>query len=60
VSETDTRALEDHAFQDIWILLGVDAMEQLKALYCRYLDTKDWDQWRTVFADCCICCVQTA
>jgi hypothetical protein len=56
VSETDTnRALEDHAFQDIWILLGVDAMEQLKALYCRYLDTKDCDQWRTVFADCCIC-----
>jgi hypothetical protein len=29
----------------------VDAIKQLKARYFRFLDTKQWDQWRTVFSD---------
>ena len=29
----------------------VEAIKQLKARYCRYLDTKDWGAWRTIFAD---------
>ena len=29
----------------------VEAIKQLKARYCRYLDTKDWDAWRAIFAD---------
>ena len=26
-------------------------IKQLKARYCRYLDTKDWQAWRGIFAD---------
>ena len=29
----------------------VESIKQLKARYCRYLDTKDWAAWRTIFAD---------
>ncbi|MBO0853679.1 MAG: nuclear transport factor 2 family protein [Nocardia sp.] len=29
----------------------LDAIHQLKARYCRFLDTKDEQGWRTVFAD---------
>lgn len=32
-------------------LPAVEAIKQLKARYCRYLDTKDWAAWRTIFAD---------
>ncbi|MGV0791879.1 nuclear transport factor 2 family protein [Mycolicibacterium sp. XJ1819] len=32
-------------------LLEIEALKQLKARYCRYLDTKDWDAWRALFAD---------
>lgn len=32
-------------------LLEIEAIKQLKARYCRYLDTKDWQTWRTLFAD---------
>jgi hypothetical protein len=32
-------------------LLEVEAIKQLKARYCRYLDTKDWTAWRGIFAD---------
>lgn len=32
-------------------LLAIEAIKQLKARYCRYLDTKDWAAWRTIFAD---------
>ncbi len=28
----------------------VEAIRQLKARYCRFLDTKDIDAWRGVFA----------
>jgi uncharacterized protein (TIGR02246 family) len=29
----------------------IEAIKQLKARYCRLLDTKDWAGWRDVFAD---------
>ena len=32
-------------------LLEIEAIKQLKAQYCRYLDTKDWAAWRGIFAD---------
>jgi len=32
-------------------LLEIESIEQLKARYCRYLDTKDWTAWRELFAD---------
>ena len=32
-------------------LAEVEAIKQLKARYCRFLDTKDWAAWRTLFAD---------
>lgn len=32
-------------------LLEIEAIKQLKARYCRLLDAKDWDGWRTLFAD---------
>ncbi|MGW0523216.1 nuclear transport factor 2 family protein [Crossiella sp. NPDC003009] len=39
-SVSDTVALED-----------VEAIQELKARYCRLLDTKQWQAWREVFAD---------
>jgi hypothetical protein len=32
-------------------LLAIESIKQLKARYCRYLDTKDWTAWRSIFAD---------
>ena len=32
-------------------LVEIEAIKQLKARYCRYLDTKDWDAWRQIFTD---------
>ena len=32
-------------------LLEIEAIKQLKARYCRLLDTKDWQRWRALFAD---------
>ena len=32
-------------------LLEIEAIKQLKARYCRLLDTKDWQGWRELFAD---------
>lgn len=32
-------------------LPAIESIKQLKARYCRYLDTKDWAAWRTIFAD---------
>ncbi|OBF18798.1 DUF4440 domain-containing protein [Mycobacterium kubicae] len=32
-------------------LLEIEAIKQLKARYCRYLDTKRWDDWRQLFTD---------
>jgi hypothetical protein len=39
------------AGSDAAALLAIESIKQLKARYCRYLDTKDWDAWRTIFAD---------
>jgi hypothetical protein len=36
---------------DAAALLEIEAIKQLKARYCRYLDTKDWDAWRSLFSD---------
>jgi hypothetical protein len=33
------------------VLMEIESITQLKARYCRYLDTKDWDRWRDVFTD---------
>src|SRR3954462_9938394 len=32
-------------------LLEIESIKQLKARYCRLLDTKDWDSWRALFTD---------
>lgn len=32
-------------------LVEIEAIRQLKARYCRLLDTKDWTAWRALFAD---------
>jgi hypothetical protein len=37
--------------EDAAALLEIEAIKQLKARYCRYLDTKDWDAWRSLFSD---------
>jgi hypothetical protein len=39
------------ADSDVAALLAIESIKQLKARYCRYLDTKDWGAWRTIFAD---------
>jgi hypothetical protein len=36
---------------DATTLLEIEAIKQLKARYCRYLDTKDWEAWRGIFTD---------
>ncbi|WP_349269257.1 bile-acid 7-alpha-dehydratase [Mycolicibacterium parafortuitum] len=36
---------------DAAVLLEIEAIKQLKARYCRHLDTKDWQSWRTLFSD---------
>ncbi|BBZ43772.1 bile-acid 7-alpha-dehydratase [Mycobacterium parmense] len=32
-------------------MLAIEAIKQLKARYCRYLDSKDWAAWRAIFTD---------
>ena len=36
---------------DATALLEIEAIKQLKARYCRHLDTKNWDAWRKLFSD---------
>ncbi|PRC42778.1 DUF4440 domain-containing protein [Mycobacterium sp. ITM-2017-0098] len=36
---------------DATALLEIEAIKQVKARYCRYLDTKDWSSWRSLFTD---------
>jgi hypothetical protein len=36
---------------DAAALSEIESIKQLKARYCRYLDTKDWDAWRQIFTD---------
>ncbi len=42
-----TQTAEDNATT----LLAIEAIKQLKARYCRYLDAKDWSAWRSLFTD---------
>jgi SnoaL-like domain len=32
-------------------MLEIESIKQLKARYCRHLDTKDWSAWRGIFTD---------
>ena len=48
--------MTDHARQVIAddstaTLLAIESIKQLKARYCRLLDTKDWTGWRAIFTD---------
>ena len=36
---------------DATALPEIEAIKQLKARYCRLLDTKNWDAWRKLFSD---------
>jgi SnoaL-like domain len=36
---------------DATALRQIESIKQLKARYCRYLDAKDWEAWRNLFAD---------
>lgn len=36
---------------DAAALLDIESIKQLKARYCRYLDSKDWAAWRDLFTD---------
>lgn len=36
---------------DTAALVEIEAIKQLKARYCRFLDTKDWNAWRPIFTD---------
>ena len=36
---------------DLQSLLDLERIKRLKAAYCRYLDTKQWDRLRGLFAD---------
>jgi hypothetical protein len=51
--QTFTTLTECHAHEmdAAATLLEIEAIKQLKARYCRYLDTKDWAAWRGIFAD---------
>ena len=39
------------AGDDATALMAIEAIKQLKARYCRYLDAKDWAAWRAIFTD---------
>jgi hypothetical protein len=36
---------------DVAVLRETESIKQLKARYCRFLDSKEWDSWRQLFAD---------
>lgn len=36
---------------DAAALIEIEAIKQVKARYCRFLDTKDWPAWRSLFSD---------
>jgi SnoaL-like domain len=45
---TVSEPLDTH---DAVALHDIEAIKQLKARYCRYLDDKNWSAWRTLFDD---------
>lgn len=42
---------ERSAMEQAASLREIESIKQLKARYCRFLDTKDWPAWRGIFAD---------
>jgi hypothetical protein len=40
-----------HGVDEATAWLEIESIKQLKARYCRYLDTKDWESWRLIFSD---------
>ena len=50
-SFTTRRECHARVMDDATALLEIEAIKQLKARYCRYLDTKDWQAWRSLFSD---------
>jgi hypothetical protein len=51
VAERDPHVTQAGNPTNVEALLEIESIKQLKARYCRYLDTKDWVAWRTIFAD---------
>jgi SnoaL-like protein len=45
------RANEVIADDNATTLLAIESIKQLKARYCRHLDAKDWEAWRSIFTD---------
>jgi hypothetical protein len=39
------------AFSTLKTLLYIEELRQLKARYCRYVDTKQWAAWRSIFTE---------
>jgi hypothetical protein len=48
MTERTHQVIADH---DPATLAAIESIKQLKARYCRYLDTKDWAAWRAIFTD---------
>ena len=48
---TERTPADNDAGTDAATLLAIESIKQLKARYCRYLDTKDWTAWRAIFTD---------
>jgi hypothetical protein len=46
----DAQAVQPGAY-DVAALNDLESIKQLKARYCRLLDTKQWSAWRQVFTD---------
>ena len=47
----DAQASVKPGAYDVAALNDIESIKQLKAQYCRLLDTKQWDAWRQVFTD---------
>ena len=45
------RVKQPVADRETTALAAIESIKRLKARYCRYLDTKDWAAWRTLFTD---------
>lgn len=43
--------LASNDLNSLQALNDIEAIEELKARYCRLLDTKDWQAWREIFTD---------
>ena len=50
---SDSDRLSNHPGTAIEQLVDIEAIEQLKARYFRYIDTKDWAGFRELFTDDC-------